>query len=375
MMKIMFVYGTRPEFIKIAPVVREFKKNGNYDVKVCCTGQHTDLLTGLLSIFDLQNDYNLNVMEPGQSLSKLASKILSGLDPMLTALRLDCMFVHGDTTTATYAALAAFNHRIPVWHIEAGLRTGDLGAPWPEEANRALISRVADMNLAPTEAARRNLIKENIPDEKIIVTGNTVVDALEYTSNKIRNDDRAVSRVKAKIQSSSENSRFALITIHRRENMGAGIENICQAIEVLANLHKQIDFVIPVHLNPNVREIIIKKLSDKKNVLLIDHMNYEEFIYLMKTCEFILSDSGGIQEEAPTFNKKIFVLRETTERPEGVDAGFAELVGSKCSKIINAVNRYISISCPPVTGENPYGDGLASGRISFQFEKTDLKKT
>jgi len=377
MKKILLVFGTRPEAIKMAPLVNEFKKHPNdFKTIVCVTGQHRQMLDQVLDLFEIVPEYDLNIMKPNQDLYDITSNVLLGIRDVLKEVKPDIVFVHGDTTTSTASALAAFYQQIPVAHVEAGLRTHNMYSPWPEEINRQITSRISTYNFAPTKAAKENLLKEGISAEKIFVTGNTVIDALQFVIKKANNSNEITLNVKNNLLKSGYNinnisadKKIVLITGHRRENFGDGFLNICNAIKNLANKYRDVDFIYPMHLNPNVRKPVLEILGDKttnSNIYLIEPLDYLPFVYLMSKSYLLLTDSGGIQEEAPGLGKPVLVMRDTTERPEAVDAGTVFLVGTEVEKIEKYVSilienneLYLSMS----KAQNPYGDGNASKRI------------
>ncbi|MDR2917477.1 MAG: UDP-N-acetylglucosamine 2-epimerase (non-hydrolyzing) [Tannerella sp.] len=380
MKKVLLVFGTRPEAIKMAPLVKEFQKYpDDFDTKVCVTGQHREMLDQVLHLFDIVPDYDLNIMKQGQDLYDVTSCVLTGMRDVLKETRPDVVLVHGDTTTSTAAALAAFYQQIPVGHVEAGLRTHNIYSPWPEEINRQLTGRIATYHFAPTLLSRENLLKENIPEDKIVVTGNTVIDALHWVVDKIKNDKDLQSSLKSELKESGydtnrlneKNRRLVLITGHRRENFGEGFIHMCRAIKALNEKYKQVDFVYPMHLNPNVRKPIVEVFGEnmndqQSNLFFIEPLEYLDFVYLMEKSDIVLTDSGGIQEEAPGLGKPVLVMRDTTERPEALEAGTVKLVGTDFDKIVNEVSRllddenyYSSMS----KAVNPYGDGKACEKI------------
>ena len=378
MKKIMLVFGTRPEAIKMAPLVKEFQKHpDDFETIVCVTGQHREMLDQVLHIFDIKPDYDLNIMKQGQDLYDVTARVLTGMRDIFKVCRPDVVLVHGDTTTSTAAALAAFYQQIPVGHIEAGLRTHNIYSPWPEEMNRQITGRIATYDFAPTPLSRENLLKENVPDSQITVTGNTVIDALYWVVDKIKSDkalDRSLENELAKagydVTRLSEGKKLVLITGHRRENFGDGFINMCTAIKDLTNRYPDVDFVYPMHLNPNVRkpihEVFGENLTGLGNMFFIEPLEYLSFVYLMEKSTIVLTDSGGIQEEAPGLGKPVLVMRDTTERPEALDAGTVKLVGTDYDKIVNEVSLLLD---DPAAYEkmskavNPYGDGKACGRI------------
>ena len=370
MKKILIVFGTRPEAIKMAPLVKEFQKDViNFETKVCVTAQHREMLDQVLDLFQINPDYDLDIMRPGQDLYDITSNILLNIKPILEDFKPNLVIVHGDTTTAFAATLAAFYQKIKIGHVEAGLRTQDIYSPWPEEGNRKLIGVLTDYHFAPTNTSKNNLLNENIDIEKITVTGNTVIDALQLIVQKIENDSELESKLINIINESGFtglDSKFILVTGHRRENFGQGFLNICEALKELAEKNSNINILYPVHLNPNVRAPVYKILSGIENIKLIEPLQYEEFIFLMCKCYLILTDSGGIQEEAPNLGKPVLVMRNTTERPEAVDSGSVRLVGSDKKNIVKEVqillddlNEYEKMS----KSHSPYGDGHASEKI------------
>lgn len=365
-MRILFIFGTRPEAIKMAPLVVKMNQNAHITSAVCVTGQHREMLDQVLDLFKITPDYDLDVMKRNQSLSEVTSNILSNLSQVILEFRPDLVLVHGDTTSTFTAALSSFYHQIPVGHVEAGLRTGNIHSPWPEEANRKLVSTLAEMHFAPTKQAMDNLLRENIDKEDILITGNTVIDALFMIKNTIEMDSKLSDELGQKFPFIEDNKRIVLVTGHRRENLGKGFENICESLKLLAERNKDVNFVYPVHLNPKVREPVMNLLSGIKNVYLLEPQGYLEFVYLMVNSDIILTDSGGIQEEAPSLGKPVVVMRDTTERPEAVSAGTVVLVGTDKNKIVNTIDnllnnkeRYIQMSM----AHNPYGDGTASDKI------------
>lgn len=378
MKKIMLVFGTRPEAIKMAPLVKELRKNiDKYQTVVCVTGQHREMLDQVLCFFEIKPDYDLNIMKQGQDLYDVTANVLYGMRKVLNDAQPDIVLVHGDTTTSMAAALAAFYQQIPVGHIEAGLRTYDIYSPWPEEMNRMITSRIATLNFSPTLLSKHNLINEAVSEESIIVTGNTVIDALYMAVNIIKNDKTKEIRLRDDlrkvgydIERLSDERKLILITGHRRENFGDGFINICNAIKTLIEKYPQVDFVYPMHLNPNVRNSIHKvfgeNLSNLNNMFFIEPLEYLSFVYLMEKSSLVLTDSGGIQEEAPGLGKPVLVMRNTTERPEALEAGTVKLVGTSYEKIVNGVSKLIDDQeyYDEMSGAiNPYGDGFACRRI------------
>lgn len=371
MKKILIVFGTRPEAIKMAPLVKAMQAESKaFDTQVCVTAQHRDMLDQVLNLFGINPEHDLDLMQPGQSLTALSNRVLMGMEQVLSEVKPDLVFVHGDTTTSSMTALAAFYQQIDVAHIEAGLRTLNLYAPWPEEANRQITARLTKWHFAPTELARQNLLAENTPDAQICITGNTVIDALYWVSDQIGEDSARDADLKAGIAKSgfdfSPERRVILITAHRRENFGAGFQNICKAFATLAENNPKCDLVYPVHLNPNVQKPVHELLGDKPNIHLIAPLDYEPFIWLMDKSHIVLTDSGGIQEEAPGLGKPVMVMRETTERPEAVEAGTVKLVGTDSALIVNEIQTLLddeSAYAKMSLAHNPYGDGNACRRI------------
>ena len=378
MKKIMLVFGTRPEAIKMAPLVKEFEKHDDkFKTIVCVTGQHREMLDQVLQIFGIKPDYDLNIMKQQQDLYDVTSRVLLGMRDILKEVQPDVVLVHGDTTTSTASALAAFYQQIPVGHVEAGLRTYNIYSPWPEEMNRQITGRIATYNFSPTPLSRQNLLHEGVKEQSITVTGNTVIDALYWVVDKIKNDQRLQDELKESLIHAGydtgrlENGKkLVLITGHRRENFGEGFINMCNAIKDLTLKYPQVDFVYPMHLNPNVRkpihEVFGEDLSNLGNMFFIEPQEYLSFVYMMEKSHIVLTDSGGIQEEAPGLGKPVLVMRDTTERPEALDAGTVKLVGTDYQKIVDSVSillddkkEYEKMS----KAVNPYGDGLACGRI------------
>ena len=378
MKKVMLVIGTRPEAIKMAPLVKEFQKQPKrVETVVCVTGQHREMLDQVLKIFDIKPDYDLNIMKQGQDLYDVTARVLTGMRDVLKEVKPDVVLVHGDTTTSTAAALAAFYQQIPVGHVEAGLRTHNIYSPWPEEMNRLLTGRLATYHFSPTPLSRNNLIKESVDDRNIIITGNTVIDALYWVVDKIKNNkeldnelEDILSKAGYDVNRLNNGKKLVLITGHRRENFGDGFINMCTAIKDLTVKYPDLDFVYPMHLNPNVRkpihEVFGENLSGLKNMFFIEPLEYLSFVYLMEKSSIVLTDSGGIQEEAPGLGKPVLVMRDTTERPEALDAGTVKLVGTDYNKIVNEVSSLIDDKAAyekMSKAVNPYGDGLACGRI------------
>ena len=377
MKKVLLVFGTRPEAIKMAPLVKKFQEDSEFQTIVCVTAQHREMLDQVLDIFDIKPDYDLNIMKQGQDLYDITSRVLLGLRDVLNETNPDVVLVHGDTTTSTAAALAAFYKQIPVAHVEAGLRTNNIYSPWPEEMNRRITGRIATYHLAPTELSRQNLLKENVDNQNIIITGNTVIDALLWVVNKIKSDANLAETLQINIKNNGydidrieDKRKLVLITGHRRENFGEGFRNICNAIKTLSIKYPDVDFVYPMHLNPNVRKPIAEIFGNDKdksgNTFFIEPLDYLNFVFLMEKADIILTDSGGIQEEAPSLGKPVLVMRDNTERPEALEAGTVKLVGTDYDKIINEVSElldneesYNKMS----KAVNPYGDGSACKRI------------
>ena len=400
MKTVMLVFGTRPEAIKMAPLVKAFEKHPqDFTTLVCVTGQHREMLDQVLHLFDIVPDYDLNIMKQGQDLYDVTARVLVGMRDVLKQAKPDVVLVHGDTTTSTAAALAAFYQQIPVGHVEAGLRTHDIYSPWPEEMNRQITGRIATYHFAPTPLAQENLLKENIPPQHITVTGNTVIDALYAVVEKIQQDQSLSGELTERLQDNPwaaerhqggqggqtmqvplkvlapqiEKAKLVLITGHRRENFGEGFRNICRAIKTLSEKYPEVDFVYPMHLNPNVRRPIAEVFGQQhgENLFFIEPLEYLEFVFLMEKSTLVLTDSGGIQEEAPGLGKPVLVMRDTTERPEALSAGTVRLVGTDYDRITGEVSRllddktyYESMS----RAVNPYGDGLACGRIVARLQ-------
>lgn len=365
--KILSVFGTRPEAIKMAPVVKELAKHLEvFDSRVCVTAQHREMLDQVLDLFEIVPEYDLDIMKPGQSLTDVTCNVLQGIAPVLKEFKPDVVLVHGDTTTTMAASLAAYYQKIAVGHVEAGLRTWNIYSPWPEEMNRRLTSAITRYHFAPTELSRQNLLNEGVDEKTILVTGNTVIDALLDVVHKVRSDKVLQDEMTARFSFLSSNKRLVLVTGHRRENFGEGFEQICKALKEISELHDDVEIVYPVHLNPNVQEPVKRILGHVANMHLIEPQDYLPFVYLMDRACLIITDSGGVQEEAPSLGKPVLVMRDTTERPEAVEAGTVKLVGTDAEKIVNEAKKllvdkeaYDSMS----RAHNPYGDGKASGRI------------
>ncbi|MDP6641618.1 MAG: UDP-N-acetylglucosamine 2-epimerase (non-hydrolyzing) [Nitrososphaerales archaeon] len=370
--KVLIVFGTRPEAIKMAPVAKALKKR--MDVRVCVTAQHREMLDQVLDLFEITPDDDLNVMQPEQDLFDVTGKVLIGMKKILSKNRPDLVLVHGDTTTTMATSIAAFYMKIPIGHVEAGLRTYNINSPFPEEFNRQLTTRLTKFHFAPTEKARSNLQKEQVLDNNIYVTGNTVIDALLSVIDKARETsypDDLLNQLPF-LEEENKYSRIILVTGHRRENFGKGFEEICQALYDIAKNNSEVQIIYPVHLNPNVRKPVKRIISNINNIHLIDPMDYLSFIKLMDACYLILTDSGGIQEEAPSLGKPVLVMRDTTERPEAVEAGTVKLVGSDKQKIVEAVNHLLNDDVKyneMARAHNPYGDGHASERICKVLEE------
>ena len=371
-MKILTVFGTRPEAIKMAPLVKLLAQQEGFDARVCVTAQHRHMLDQVLDLFEISPDYDLDIMTPAQTLSGISSEILNRIGPVLSEFKPDLVLVHGDTSTTFCAAMAAFYQRIDIGHVEAGLRTGDLQSPWPEEANRKLTATLANIHFAPTSQSQENLLKEGANQDRVHVTGNTVIDALLWVQKKLATDTGLALSMRAHFPFLNDERRMVLITGHRRENFGDGFERICAAIRALAVAFPDSDFVYPVHLNPNVSEPVARLLGGLSNVHLIAPQEYLPFVYLMTRAHLIVTDSGGIQEEAPSLGKPVLVMRETTERPEAVAAGTVRLVGTDTAAIIAAVTTLMTDQLEydlMSFSHNPYGDGSACERIVTIIKK------
>jgi UDP-N-acetylglucosamine 2-epimerase (non-hydrolysing) len=374
MNKVLFVFGTRPEAIKMAPLIKAFKEEKIFEIRVCVTAQHRQMLDQVLDIFDIEPDYDLDIMKPSQDLFDVTANVLLGMRKVLTDFNPNIILVHGDTTTTSATSLAAFYHKIKVGHIEAGLRTGNIYSPWPEEANRQITSVLANYHFAPTITSQKNLLKENKDKESILVTGNTVIDALFIVLDKIEKDEELKSKILASMSSQYDfkhDKKIILVTGHRRENFGNRLIGICEALKTIAEKNPDVDIVYPVHLNPNVQNPVRRMLSDVKNIYLIEPLSYENFIYMMSKSYFIITDSGGVQEEAPSLGKPVLVMRDTTERPEAVEAGTVKIVGTdpkviidESQKLLDEIGEYNKMS----RAHNPYGDGSASKKIVNFFK-------
>ncbi|EGQ7700527.1 UDP-N-acetylglucosamine 2-epimerase (non-hydrolyzing) [Vibrio vulnificus] len=364
--KVLTVFGTRPEAIKMAPLVHALALDERFEAKCCVTAQHREMLDQVLELFEITPDYDLNLMKAGQTLNEVTARILLELKPVLQEFKPDVVLVHGDTATTFAASLAAYYEQIAVGHVEAGLRTGNIYSPWPEEANRKLTGALTKYHFAPTETSQQNLLQENYSEENIFVTGNTVIDALLMVKEKIEQDADLKATLAAQFPYLDENKKLILVTGHRRESFGGGFERICEALAQTAKQHPEVQILYPMHLNPNVREPVNRILGSVENVLLIEPQQYLPFIYLMDRANIILTDSGGIQEEAPSLGKPVLVMRDTTERPEAVAAGTVKLVGTDVEKIVSNLNTLLSDSEAYQAmsfAHNPYGDGKACQRI------------
>lgn len=366
MKKILTIFGTRPEAIKLAPLIEALHADPRFLSRVCTTAQHREMLDQVLTLFDIVPDHDLDIMSPGQSLHQITARIIKGLEPILEAEKPDLVLVHGDTTTTLAASLAVYYAKIPLGHVEAGLRTGNMYSPWPEEGNRRVASALAQIHFAPTENARNNLLAENIPPESINVTGNTVIDALFSVTARLANDMELKRAMQSQFSFLNKKRKLILVTCHRRESFGSGLERICKALLKIAKCNPDIEIVYPTHPNPNVQAPANRFLSGVKNIHLIEPLDYLPFVYLMNRAHLILTDSGGIQEEAPSLGKPVLVLRDTTERPEAIDAGTVKLVGTNMELIVSEVDRlmrnpeaYDAIS----RIHNPFGEGKASAQI------------
>jgi len=378
MKKVLTVFGTRPEAIKMAPVIKELEMNHDFFIsKVCVTGQHKEMLYQVLDLFNISPDYDLRIMKSGQGLSQITSNILTKLDKIIDKFRPDILLVHGDTTSALSASLSAFYHKVKIAHVEAGLRSGSLYSPWPEEGNRAIIDRICDLHFAPTELNLQNLLNEGIDKNKIFVTGNTVIDSLKYSLKKIESDTVLKDQIRNSISNFGyqlKDRNMVLITCHRRENFGQGISNVVTAVKKLSLIYPNIDFVFPVHLNPNIQSIVKEKISNISNVFLLPTLDYFEFIFLMEKSQFILTDSGGIQEEAFSLQKNVLLMRDSTERPEAISQGTVKLIGSEVDSIVNNSRLLIDQDLGNLNhreSDNQYGAGDAALKICEILKKID----
>jgi UDP-N-acetylglucosamine 2-epimerase (non-hydrolysing) len=374
--KVLTVFGTRPEAIKMAPLVHALARDSRFEAKVCVTAQHREMLDQVLELFKINPDYDLNLMKAGQTLPEITSRILLELTPVLKEFKPDLVLVHGDTATTFAASLAAYYEQIAVGHVEAGLRTGNIYSPWPEEGNRKLTGSLTKYHFAPTDTSKANLLKENYAAENIFVTGNTVIDALLLVKEQIENDVELNNTLAATFPMLDETKKLILVTGHRRESFGGGFERICEALAQTAKSHPDCQILYPVHLNPNVQEPVNRILKDVDNVYLIEPQQYLPFVYLMNRSHVILTDSGGIQEEAPSLGKPVLVMRDTTERPEAVDAGTVKLVGTDVYKITSALNELLEsdVAYKEMSrAHNPYGDGKACQRICDILQRNKSK--
>ena len=374
-MKILISIGTRPEAIKMAALIRSLKSDTFFDLTVCNTGQHDELIKPVFDLFEIDPDYSLDIMQPGVEVHSMYSAILDSFSELLKKINPDIVLVHGDTATTFASAMSAYLNKNRIAHVEAGLRTRDLYSPWPEEGNRKLVGSLADVHYAPTNQARENLIREGIQKESIVVTGNTVIDSLVLASNKLDINQQLSNAIQKKYDYLDPNKKTILVTGHRRENFGVGFKNICNAISTISNNNRDIQFIYPVHLNPNVHEPVNRILKNHKNVFLIEPVDYIDFIYLMRVSYLILTDSGGIQEEAPSLGKPVLLMRDTSERPEAIDAGTVLKVGADennivkyCQKLINDNSLYDSMS----NRNNPFGDGQAADKIKNHLKNLNL---
>ena len=365
-MKVLTVFGTRPEAIKMAPLAIKLAQQEGIDARVCVTAQHREMLDQVLGLFEIKPEYDLNIMKPGQDLTDVTTNILQGIKPILAEFKPDVVLVHGDTATTFATSLASYYQQIPVGHVEAGLRTGNIYSPWPEEANRKLTGAITTFHFAPTETSQQNLLNEAVAQENITVTGNTVIDALLDVSAKLKNDTALNSEMEERFSFLNKDKKLILVTGHRRESFGGGFERICKALAYTAEQHPSCQIVYPVHLNPNVQEPVNRLLKGVPNITLIEPQDYLPFVYLMNQAHIILTDSGGIQEEAPSLGKPVLVMRDTTERPEAVSAGTVKLVGTDVDKITTSLNRLLTDEKAYEEmsfAHNPYGDGKACERI------------
>ncbi len=366
MKKILIIFGTRPEAIKMAPLVHSFAKDERVDLKVCVTAQHREMLDQVMDLFKIKPDFDLDIMKTKQTMSEIISNIILKLEPIIENYNPDLVLVHGDTSTTLAASLAAYYQKIPLGHIEAGLRTGNIYSPWPEEANRKLTSALSQYHFAPTKGSKENLIREGVLEENILVTGNTVIDALFWVKRKLEEEPLVKAKIEDKFNYLDKKKKLILVTGHRRESFGSGFERICKALQKIASSNPNVQILYPVHLNPNVQEPVNKFLKDQNNIFLIEPQSYLPFCYLMNRSEIILTDSGGIQEEAPSLGKPVLVMRDTTERPEAVEAGTVLLVGTDVDQIVNKVNMLLNDNHEYKKMSmihNPYGDGASCQRI------------
>lgn len=365
-MKVLTIFGTRPEAIKMAPLALRLADDSRFDSKVCVTAQHREMLDQVLGLFEVKPDYDLNLMKPGQTLAELTSNILTGVEQIIADCKPDIVLVHGDTSTTLASSLASYYQQVPIGHVEAGLRTGNLYSPWPEEGNRKLTGALAAFHFAPTVSSRDNLLAEGVAENLITVTGNTVIDALLTVVDRIERDARLHTDLAARFSFLAEDKQLILVTGHRRESFGGGFERICESLSKIARTHPECEILYPVHLNPNVQEPVRRLLAGQTNIHLIEPQDYLPFVYLMKRSHIILTDSGGIQEEAPSLGKPVLVMRDTTERPEAVQAGTVRLVGTDVHAITSSVSELLEDSSAyerMSLAHNPYGDGKACERI------------
>ncbi|WP_166268456.1 non-hydrolyzing UDP-N-acetylglucosamine 2-epimerase [Marinobacter caseinilyticus] len=374
-MRVLTIFGTRPEAIKMAPLALRLASDPRFEARVCVTAQHREMLDQVLGLFGLKPEYDLNVMKAGQTLSELTGRILTGVEEVIRDFRPGIVLVHGDTSTTFATSLASYYQQVPVGHVEAGLRTGNLYSPWPEEGNRKLTGALAALHFSPTRSSRDNLLSEGIPDNKITVTGNTVIDALLTIANRIDRDASLNADLARQFAFLDSEKRLILVTGHRRESFGGGFERICESLSRIACTHPDCEILYPVHLNPNVQEPVRRRLNGLKNIHLIEPQDYLPFVYLMKRSHLILTDSGGIQEEAPSLGKPVLVMRDTTERPEAVNAGTVRLVGTDVAAITSSVNELLNDESAyqrMSLAHNPYGDGKACERILESLAASDL---
>lgn len=376
-LKTLCVFGTRPEAIKMAPLALQLAADDRFEAKVCVTGQHREMLDQVLELFELKPDYDLNIMKPGQDLTDVTAGILTRLKSVLAEFKPDIVLVHGDTATTFAASLAAYYQQIAVAHVEAGLRTGNIYSPWPEEGNRKLTGALATLHFAPTATSKQNLLREGVPESAISVTGNTVIDALLDVVNKLDTNETLRQQFSEQFSFLHSDKKLILVTGHRRESFGGGFERICQALVNTAKAHPDVEVLYPVHLNPNVREPVNRLLQGIDNVHLIEPLDYLPFVYLMNRAHIILTDSGGIQEEAPSLGKPVLVMRDTTERPEAVEAGTVKLVGTEITAIVDSLEELLSdkVAYEQMSrAHNPYGDGQACGRVRESLLAWQAKK-
>lgn len=365
-MKVLTVFGTRPEAIKMAPLVKALEQDSRFDAKVCVTAQHREMLDQVLELFNIKPEFDLNLMKPGQTLSDVTNRILTELSPVLKEFKPDVVLVHGDTATTFAASLASYYEQIPVGHVEAGLRTGNIYSPWPEEANRRLTGVLTQYHFAPTETSKQNLLRENFAEQSVHITGNTVIDALFLVKEQIEQNHELSATLSSQFPFLKDDKKLILVTGHRRESFGGGFERICEALAKTAKAHPEAQILYPVHLNPNVQEPVNRILKDIDNIYLIEPQQYLPFIYLMNKAHVILTDSGGIQEEAPSLGKPVLVMRDTTERPEAVEAGTVKLVGTDVELIVSSLETLLTdeVAYRDMSmAHNPYGDGKACQRI------------